>query len=491
MHKSFLKKINIFRSLKVRIFLIVFLVGLIPCVCIRFSMLYNYEQRSLSARESDVTAQTRILANHLITYRYLQDTSSDVVNAELDQITNLYDGRILIINSDLRVVKDTYGISDGKTIVSEEVIRCLRGENASRYDANNGYLEIAVPIQESISTSAVTDTTMDTETETTAAGVVLISVSTDTISATLELLSRQGLVVEMLLIIILVAISVLAAFLLTRPLRKISEDLDRVEEGYTNDPIQVSGCAETERIGEAFNRVLARMKVLDDSRQEFVANVSHELKTPITSIKVLADSLRTQGNVPPELYQEFMEDIADEIDREDQIINDLLSLVKMDGNAAELHIAEVDINHLVEQVLKRLGPVATEQNVELFFESVRPVTADVDEIKFSMVLTNLVENAVKYNKEQGWVKVKLDADHQSFTVEVSDSGIGIPEEAQAHIFERFYRVDKSHSREIGGTGLGLAIARSAVLMHRGTIRVDSVEGEGTTFTVKIPLTHVG
>ena len=106
------------------------------------------------------------------------------------------------------------------------------------------------------------------------------------------------------------------------------------------------------------------------------------------------------------------------------------------------------------------------------------------------ILFNLVENGIKYNNENGWVRVSLNADHKYFYVTVADSGIGIPEESIAHIFERFYRVDKSHSREIGGTGLGLAIARSAIVMHRGAIRVYSKENEGTTFSVRIPLNYV-
>ena len=120
----------------------------------------------------------------------------------------------------------------------------------------------------------------------------------------------------------------------------------------------------------------------------------------------------------------------------------------------------------------------------------RQVSAMVDEVKISQVITNLVENAIKYNNENGSVRVSLDADHQFFTLEVVDTGIGIPEDSRDQIFERFYRVDKSHSREIGGTGLGLAITKSAVLMHRGTISVESVEGEGSTFTVRIPLVYI-
>ena len=133
---------------------------------------------------------------------------------------------------------------------------------------------------------------------------------------------------------------------------------------------------------------------------------------------------------------------------------------------------------------------AEKQNVELVLESFRPVSADVDEVKITLAFTNLIENAIKYNKPGGWVHVTLNADHQYFYLKVEDSGIGIPEESLDHIYERFYRVDKSHSREIGGTGLGLAITRNAVLMHRGAIKAYSTEGEGTIFTVRIPLNYI-
>ena len=202
-------------------------------------------------------------------------------------------------------------------------------------------------------------------------------------------------------------------------------------------------------------------------------------------------SLLAQRDAPAELYREFLEDIASEIDRENKIITDLLVLVKMDKKAQEMNIASLNINDLTELILKRLRPIARKKDVEVVFESIRPVVAEVDEVKMTLIMTNLVENAIKYNKEHGWVKVQLDADHQYFTFQVRDSGLGIPEDALAHIYERFYRVDKSHSREIGGTGLGLAITKSAVLMHRGSIVVSSVEGEGSCFTVKIPLSGTG
>lgn len=486
--KNFLKKLKIWRSLKARLFIIIFLMGMLPSIFMRVGILENYESRAIDVRTSDVQTQLRIIANHLITYNYLQDTSSEVINAELEQLSNLYNGRVLIINEALKVVKDTYGISEGKTIISEEVIRCMKGTNTVNHDSVNGFIEITIPIVETISAqNAAEDKPEGMEI---VRGVMLISVSTDSIVTTMEILNRKALIVEIIMVICIFAIALILVQILIRPFDRISKAISEVKEGYTNDPISVPDYLETEHIVNSFNSLLERMKALDDSRQEFVANVSHELKTPITSVKVLADSLLAQQDVPAELYHEFMVDIAEEIEREDKIINDLLALVKLDKSAAELNISVVDINELTEIILKRLRPIARKNNVEVTLISKREVLAEVDEVKMTLILTNLVENAIKYNREQGKVEVTLDADHQFFTIQVEDTGIGIPEESLNQIYERFYRVDKSHSREIGGTGLGLAITRSAVLLHRGSIKVESVEGEGTTFIVKIPLTRV-
>ena len=166
-----------------------------------------------------------------------------------------------------------------------------------------------------------------------------------------------------------------------------------------------------------------------------------------------------------------MHDIVEEIDRESQIINDLLSLVRMDKTAAGLNPVTQNVNELVERVLKRLKPIAEEKNIELVLESFRPVVAEIDEVKITQVITNLVENGIKYNVANGWVRVSVNADHKYFYLTVSDSGIGIPDDCRDKIFERFYRVDKARSRQTGGTGLGLAITKTVVLMHKGAIRV--------------------
>lgn len=491
---GFLYQYISFRSLRSRIFLMILLVGIFPSILMRQGIMRNYEERAVEQRTLTVQNQLKIVADHLLNEDYLNSPSSNVISAELDMLSNLYDGRVLIINGNFKIIKDTYGISEGKTIISEEVIKCFLGESVAKYDAENGYIEMTTPIVDNKSNEAVTDAegnvTEGSGSASKVKGVMLTSMSNSYIVGTMEVLSRKAIILETIMIIIIVGIAFLLSGILSRPFERVTKAINEVQAGYSNEPISVPDLAETVHIVDAFNQLLQRMKVLDDSRQEFVSNVSHELKTPLTSMKVLADSLLMQDNAPAELYREFLEDIVSEIDRENRIITDLLALVKMDKTTSELNITAVDINELAELILKRLRPIARKLDVEVVFESIRPVIAEVDEVKMTLIMSNLVENAIKYNKEHGWVKVVVDADHQYFTFEVSDSGIGIPEESLTQIYERFYRVDKSHSREIGGTGLGLAISKNAVLAHRGFITVTSTEGEGSSFLVKIPLNYI-
>lgn len=479
-----IRELRLFRSFRIRIFLLMLIIGIIPSVIVQRAILSSYETRAVSVRTDEVSNQLMVIANHLLIYNYLQDTNSEIINAELDQLSSLYDGRVLIINSNFNVVKDTYGLSEGKTIISKEVIKCFRGEIATNYDRINGFIEITTPITEAV------DTTQNRDEPARVKGVMLTSVSTDAIAMTLEILSRKVLIIEIVICIAIFAVAMVISRFLTKPFDKVTGAINKVKDGFTNEALQVPDYKETEHIVEAFNQVLRRMKVLDESREEFVSNVSHELRTPLTSMKVLSDSLLMQEEVPNELYREFMQDIAEEIDRENNIINDLLTLVRLDKTSGDLNVTSVSVNETIELILKRLRPIARKQDVEVVFESNRSVVAEIDEVKITLALTNLVENAIKYNKKHGFVKVTLDANHQFFTVEVEDSGIGIPEASYEYIFQRFYREDKSHSKEIGGTGLGLAITRNIILMHRGTIEVSSVMGEGSKFIVRIPLIYI-
>lgn len=478
-----IKKSRLYRSFTFRIFLLMLIIGIVPTAILEAGVLHSYETRAINVRTNEVSNQLLVIAKHLVSYNYLQDVSSEIINAELEQLSNLYNGRVIVINKNFNVVKDTYGISVGKTIISEEVIKCFQGESANNYDRVNDFIEITTPI-----TEKTTDENEEEKLE--VIGVMVTSVSTDSIRTTLDLLNRKAVIIQIIMCILIFGLAMVISRFLTKPFNKVTAAISEVKNGYTNEALQVPDYMETEHIVDAFNQVLTRIRALDASRDEFVSNVSHELKTPITSMKVLADSLLSQQEVPNELYREFMKDIADEIDRENQIINDLLTLVKLDKTEVNLTVNSVSVNELIELILKRLRPIARRGNVEIIFESVRPVMAEIDEVKMTLALSNLVENAIKYNRQQGYVRVSLDADHQYFTVVVEDSGIGIPKESYERIFERFYREDKSHSREIGGTGLGLSITRNIVQMHRGMIEVSSELGKGTVFTVKIPLNYI-
>lgn len=474
------ERFRFLKSLKLRLFVLFLLVGMIPCGIIQRGILSNYEERAVSLRTMDVRTQCDMIANRIVASDYMKQPDSEVIDGQISQLANLYDGRILVINQQFQIIFDNYAMSTGKTMVSEEVVSCFKNGGNSEVNDDNNYIELTVPV-------IVAD---DSKSGSQTVGVILACVSTESIHESMDILIEKNFLLEMVLLIILVAIAMFLSFKLVTPFEQIRDQIKEHFDGYGKEVVEAPQYLETQQIAEVFNQTISRMKVLDDSRQEFVSNVSHELKTPITSMKVLADSLLMMGDgVPVEMYREFMGDITAEIDRESKIIDDLLSLVKMDKTAADLNIVPVNINDLLELILKRLGPIAKKRNIELVLVCERQVVADADEVKLTLALSNFVENAIKYNKDNGWVNVHLDADHKNFTITVEDSGMGIPEEDFEHIFERFYRVDKSHSREIGGTGLGLAIARSAILMHRGAVEVESTVDIGTKFTIRIPLIY--
>lgn len=407
---------------------------------------------------------------------FLKNPDSDVADVEIQQMAYAYSARILIINSDYIIVKDNYIFDEGKTIITEDVINAFKGKSHSHINYKSSSAVITTPI--------IDDTGK-------ISGVIKVSISGYATIQTINYMKRISIAVMIALLLVFSGILVFVIYKLTSPAKDMKEAILSLSDGDKNARIKKQTIKEYKDIGDAVNVLLDRLESIDGSRDEFVSNVSHELKTPMTSMKVLADSLLATENAPIEMYKEFMQDIAEEIDRENEIIGDFLNLVRTDGERAVLNIETVDVNELMEVVLKRLKPIAVKNNIEIIFESMRPVTASIDRVKFIIVLTNIIENAIKYNHPEGWVKITLNADHKFFYVDVSDSGIGIPEECKDQVFERFYRVDKARSRETGGTGLGLAITKNIVLLHKGTIKFYSKENEGTTFNIRIPLNYGG
>ncbi|HHU71908.1 MAG TPA: cell wall metabolism sensor histidine kinase WalK [Clostridiales bacterium] len=455
---------------------IFFFIGVVPLFISTVVLINTYEDKAVNNRVAELQNQGKLLSTMLLPTGYLTKGDIPELDVQISRTSEMYSGRILVVNNNLKIIKDTYSLEDGRYLVSAEVLQTFRGTNSRIINKENQSIKITTPITDS-STNEIK-------------GVIVMNCSTRDIYNIRNNLENRATIFAVTLVILVMVFAIYLSGKLTKPLTNVVNSIDRLSEGYLEEGVSIKGFNEVEKISDSFNHMISRMQKLESSRQEFVSNVSHELKTPITSIKVLSDSLLMQEDAPVELYREFLTDIAEEIEREDKIITDLLSLVKLDKKAGDLNIVSININELLEQILKRLSPIAKKQNIELIYESFRPVIAEVDEVKLSLAINNLIENAIKYNIEEGWVRVSLNADHKYFFIKVADSGIGIPEDEQDSIFERFYRVDKARSRETGGTGLGLAITRNVIQMHRGAIRVYSKEGEGTTFNVRIPLNYI-
>lgn len=464
------------RSLRVQVFFVVFFVGIIPVILISNILLKAYNSQIISQKTDELQSYGNVISNLIISSGYLADQESDEVERETEEVANVYQGRVMIVDQNLNIVKDTYDLEQGKIAISTEIVQCFNESNAKYVNEIGDYIQLTLPIVDPSSERTI--------------GVILISFSTKNLQLIEEAVNYRAILLLIAFTICIFIFALLYSSLISKPLQKVTESIDEITRGDMDVSLELSTYSELVSVSDSFNKMIGYIQEQDTARQDFVSNVSHELKTPLASMKVLSDSLLSQEGMPEELYREFLVDITNEIERMTQIINDLLSMVKMDKNNAKMTISNININELLEQLLKRLRPIAAKRNIEMIYESYRPVAADVDEVKISIALNNLIENAIKYNYDDGWVRVTLNADHKFFYVKIQDSGVGIPEELQDKVFERFYRVDKARSRETGGTGLGLALTRNSILLHRGSIKLYSKEKEGTTFTIRIPLNYV-
>lgn len=416
----------------------------------------------------DVYKHTELIENHL------SNDEEDMIKlgSDVELLALVYGGRILVVDKDYKIQNDSYGLCNGNYIVSKNIIEAMNGSDEEIINEKNDYIQYIRKLDDSEGKDY---------------GLIIVHISRDKINSMDETISVKLINVFLILIILCVVIACFISSFSVRDLRYMNNQMDIAQNGHLDEPIKEKGFLEFRGLIRNYNETIKKLSDIDNTRQEFVSNVSHELKTPITSMKVLADSLVQNEDADLKMYKDFMSDIVDEIDRESKIITDLLTLVKMDKKSSTMNIEEININQLLEVILKRVSPIANQRNIEITYESYREVLAEVDEVKLSLALSNIIENAVKYNVDNGWVKVTLNSDHRFFYVKVADSGVGIPDDCKTHVFERFYRVDKARSRDTGGTGLGLAITKNVISMHNGTIKLYSESGEGTTFTIRIPI----
>ena len=453
------------RSMRVQLFAVLVVIGLIPVIFFSNILINSYEKRLISQRTDEIQSYGTVLSNLVNSSEYLTGQEAPEVEQEAESIATIYQGRVLIINQDLSVVTDTFNLEVGKTMISSEVVRCFVDQENRYVNDLGDYVQLTMPI-----VNASTEQTT---------GAIILTFSTKNFRTTANVINRRSIILILTIAIVIMFLAFGYSVLITRPLQRVTESIDDIAAGDMDTKLDVHTYSEVERISESFNRMIDVIRQQDEAKQSFASNVSHELKTPLASMKVLSDSLLSQEGMPEELYREFLVDITHEIERMTNIINDLLTMVKLDKNTADMNIVNISINDLIEQLLKRLRPIAAERNIELIYESFRPIMADVDEVKLSIALNNLIENAIKYNKEGGKLTVWVGNTLQGKKVCVTDTGIGIPENETDRIFERFYRVDKSHSKETGGTGLGLSIVKHGAMLHGAKIHVDSKLGEGT------------
>ncbi len=472
MSKIKLKKFNISLKFFIIVCIVAICVAVVGVTYSVFNKVY-YKEYKESVKES-ILEQSRILQGRLLENGMTIDNPVDL-NQDVDTVAAMLDARVIIINSEYRVIKDTFGERQNSIMVNSDVIHVMDGSKSYiMEELSDGYIRYICPVNG----------------EEAAMGAIIITTSLRGADEIADNANRQTIFFGVLVMFVCVLLAILIGILSVRSMKIMNRHMEQAKEGGFDEHIPVQGFKEMRALTENYNDTMNKLAVLDSTRQEFVSNVSHELKTPITSMKVLAESLIQNEEADLPMYKEFMSDISEEIERESKIISDLLTLVKMDKKSAEMNIEEIDINGLLEIILKRVTPIANSRGIEITYESYREVKADVDEVKLSLALTNIIENAVKYNVDNGWVKVTLNADHKNFYIKVADSGVGIPDDCKEQVFERFYRVDKARSRDTGGTGLGLAITKNVILMHRGTIKLYSESGEGSTFTIKIPIKRV-
>ena len=301
----------------------------------------------------------------------------------------------------------------------------------------------------------------------------------------IESLHENILVITLVLELVVIAFSIGFAIAFSRRFHRILSSMRIIREGDYSHKVVMIGRDELAYLGEEFNDLTEKLQTSENKRRQFVSDASHELKTPLASIKLLTDSI-LQNDMDMDTVREFVGDIGNEADRLTRMSEKLLSLTRIesqeDGDCEIIHISPT-----VRRVTRMLSGVAQTVDIQVRFHCIQDSPILILEDDLYQIIFNLVENGIKYNLPGGMLNMILDRDDENAILTITDTGVGIPENAISHIFERFYRVDKARSRKSGGSGLGLSIVKNLVERNQGTIEVSSVPGKGTSFIVSFPV----
>ena len=360
----------------------------------------------------------------------------------------------------------------GQVAMLWEVVTALRGNNVFRSEYVDGALcsRAAVPVTyRSMTQGAVYLYEYDGE-----QGALLSGIQSNLRN------------ISIVICLVTVTMGLLFSQALTRRIARLLRGVHTVREGEYSHRVTVKGGDELSRLADEFNELTGRLQTTEEVRRRFVSDASHELKTPLASIRLLTDSILQADHMDSETAREFLVDIGDEAERLTRITEKLLTLTRLD-TAHPTQTEPVDVKDVVERVEHMLTPLARAAEVELRLRLQPGCVVKATKDDLYQVAFNLMENAVKYNLPGGSVQVTLSRWGEQVVLTVEDTGVGIPQEDLPKVFDRFYRVDKARSRAAGGTGLGLSIVRDMVRQHGGSVSVQPRDPEGTCFTVRFPL----
>lgn len=303
--------------------------------------------------------------------------------------------------------------------------------------------------------------------------------------ALIKTLQHNTFIISLILEIAVIIFALLFSTAFTTRLRKIMVSMRIIREGDYSHRVTIGGNDELTVLGSEFNDLVERLNTSERKRNNFVSDASHELKTPLASIKLLSDSI-LQNDMDIDTVREFVGDIGNEADRLNRMTQKLLSLSRIeDQSDSDCEI--VYFGPTIEKVIRMLSAYADESHITLGSDLAGDCSILILEDDLYQIIFNLIENGIKYNNPGGQVHVRISQSADNAVLEVSDTGYGMPAESLGHIFERFYRVDKARSRKSGGSGLGLSIVRNMVERNNGQISVESTEGQGSVFTVTFPV----
>ena len=302
-------------------------------------------------------------------------------------------------------------------------------------------------------------------------------------------LQHNMFTITFVLVLAVIIFSIVFSMIYSHRLRKILASMRTIREGDYSHKVNLGGQDELTFLSEEFDDLTDRLQVSESKRRQFVSDASHELKTPLASIKLLSDSI-LQNDMDTVTIKEFVGDIGNEADRLNRMTQKLLSLSRIEGQQ-DGNCEIVNFAPTISRVVRMLSGIAETSNITIHQDLSDDCPILILEDDLYQITFNLVENGIKYNTPGGDLYIKVYRQQDNAILQVTDTGVGIPEDAIGHVFERFYRVDKARSRKTGGAGLGLAIVRNMVERNQGNIRVESTFGQGTSFFVTFPAFDIG